>query len=154
VPIYPHLATVWRTAFSDRGLATIAIVVGVAGIWRAESLFQRLDKNLNHLIEDMKNNTLQKVVTVTASYAAFTRALQIVELDPRELTKDGAFALLTVFHFQRILNPALTAEEFSEVCKLDRRKVDEEGLVIADKLVKSGLGKYRESETKPPDRLK
>jgi hypothetical protein len=107
----------WEILISDRGLSIlatvlsiVAIVVGVGGILRAEHLFKELDRTLKHLLRDMRKDALREAVTVTASYAAFTRALQVVELDPMELPKDGAFALLTGFRFQQILNPEFTPD--------------------------------------------
>src|ERR1700733_1051115 len=92
------LHRIWEYLISDRGLSIVATVLslvaiflGLIGIWRAELLFKKLDQNLEHLIEGMKRNMLQESSNVTASYAAFTRALQAVELDPNELPKDAAF---------------------------------------------------------------
>jgi hypothetical protein len=34
--------------FPDRGFPVIAMLMGVGGIWRAEELFNRLDKTLEH----------------------------------------------------------------------------------------------------------
>jgi len=130
-----------ENVFSDRGFSVIAILLGVVGIWRADHLFTKLDKSLKHLIENMKKNTLREATTVTTSYAAFARALQAVELDPMELPKDGAFALLTTFRFQQLLNPDFTPTELSELQKLTRDNVDRKALEYVDLLIRSGLGK-------------
>jgi hypothetical protein len=145
------LHRIWEYLISDRGLSVVstvlsvvAIVLGLAGIWRAEYLFKKLDNTLEHLIEGMKKNMLREGVTVTASYAAFTRALQAVELDPMELPKDGAFALLTGFRFQQLLNPEFTPEQQEELRRLDRANVDKAARVFVDQVVKSGMGKHRD----------
>ena len=79
----------------DRLLATVAIVVGVVGIWRAEHLFGKLNKRADKMREDF----LGSATTTLVSYASFTKALQGIALSPTELSKDGAFALLTSFYF-------------------------------------------------------
>src|ERR1700733_8397642 len=138
------LHRIWEYLISDRGLSIVATVLslvaiflGLIGIWRAELLFKKLDQNLEHLIEGMKRNMLQESSNVTASYAAFTRALQAVELDPNELPKDAAFALLTTFNLLNLLNPGITPERFSELRKETRRKVDESALDYVEMLVRS-----------------
>jgi hypothetical protein len=140
---------------SDRGLSIVstvlsvlAIFLGLFGIWRAELLFQKLDQNLEHLIEGMKRNMLQESSNVTASYAAFARALQAVELDPNELPRDGAFALLTTFNFLSLLNPGITPERFSELRKDTRRSVEESALDYVEMIVKSGMGNLRKRSPK------
>jgi hypothetical protein len=125
-------------------LSIIAILLGVAGIWRSERLFKKLDNNLNHLMEDMKDNTLRQAITVTVSYAAFTRALQAVELDPMELPKDGAFALLTAFQLQKLLNTDFTPEQLAELRTLTRESVDKNACRNVDQLIKSGMGKLKD----------
>jgi hypothetical protein len=117
--------------------------LGVVGIWRSEYLFTKLGKKLGNLIDSMKKNVLGEMLTVTNSYAAFTRALQAVELDPTELPKDGAFALLTTFHLTKLLHPNLTAEEFAALRKLTRESVDKTAREYVDLLTKSGMGKPR-----------
>src|SRR5215475_12084383 len=93
----------------DRVLATVAIVVGVVGIWRAEYLFKRLNERADKMADDV----VRTAMTIAVSYASFARSLLGVELDPQELPKDGAFALLTAFYFQQKLNQEkLTPEEF------------------------------------------
>jgi len=124
-------------------LGVVAIVLGVIGIWRAEHLFKKLDANLTNLLENLKKNTLREAITVVTSYAAFTRALQAVDLDPMELPKDGAFALLTCFHLQKLVNTHLTPEELSALHKLDRENVDKAAYGYVDLLIKSGMGKMK-----------
>ena len=140
------LAT-WKLIFSERGFSIIAILLGVAGIWRAEYLFTKLDRNLNQLIRDIKKNTLQQAITVTVSYAAFSRALQAVELNPLELNKDGAFALLTAFHLQKLLHTDMTPEQLSELRKVTRKEVDKAARRDVNQLVDSGMGKMRDGVT-------
>jgi hypothetical protein len=141
--LYFILQGFWDRVSSDP-LSTIAIVLGVFGIWRSEHLFNKLDKNLEHLIQSMKSNILGEMLTVTNSYAAFTRALQVVELDPMELPKDGAFALLTTFHFTKLLHPNLTPEEFTALRKLTRESVDTTARDYVHLLIDSGMGKTKE----------
>jgi hypothetical protein len=133
----------WAYVLSDP-LAFFAILLGAVGIWRSERLFTKLDKNLEHLIDSMKKNMLGEMLTVTTSYAAFTRALQSVELDPMELPKDGAFALLTAFHFTKLLHTNLTPEEFAACRKLTRESVDKTAREYVDLLTKSGIGKPKQ----------
>lgn len=137
------LQRLWAYGFSDL-LAFIAILLGVVGIWRSEHLFTKLDKKLEHLIGSMRKNVLGEMLTVTTSYAAFTRALQAVELDPMELPKDGAFALLTTFHFMKLLHPNLTSEEFAELRKRTRGSVDTTARGYVDLLTTSGMGKPKQ----------
>src|SRR5262245_1357771 len=98
----------------DRILAAVAIVLGVAaivlgvgGIWRAEHLF----KKLNDRAETMTEDFLRNAITIVASYSSFSRALQGVELLPDALPKDGAFALLTVYHLQSVLHSGKLSAE-------------------------------------------
>jgi hypothetical protein len=141
--IYFILQRFWDHVLSDP-LSTIAIILGVVGIWRSEYLFKKLDKNVEHLMQSMKNNMLREMLTVTNSYAAFTRALQVVELDPMELPKDGAFALLTTFHFTKLLHPNLTPEEFTALSKSTRESVDTTARDYAHLLINFGIGKTKE----------
>jgi len=151
-------ATVWQWARSDHGLTVLstilsiialpvaiaAIIVGVRGIREARDLFKKLETTLNQLVTDIKENALRETLTVATSYAAFTRALQAVELDPMELPKDGAFALLTSFHFQKLLNPSYTPEQSSELQKLTRKSVDVTAHGYVEMLLKSGLGTMKD----------
>ena len=152
--------TLWTTISSDRGLSItgtlvgiVAIMFGAAGIWRAEYLFRQLDKNLNHLIEEMKKDALQHATTVAASYAAFTRALQAIELDPKQLPKDGAFALLTSFYFQNKLNPGMAPEDLTRLHKNTRQTVEKIAREHVNLLLMSGMGKMKDGIrlTDPPD---
>ena len=70
----------------DRILATVAIIVGVAGIWRAEHLFKRLNERADKMTEEF----LRSATTIVVSYASFTKALQAIELAPTELPKWSA----------------------------------------------------------------
>jgi len=140
---YFILQRFWNHVLSDP-LSSVAILLGLVGIWRSEHPFTKLDKNLEHLIHSMKKNILGEMLTVTNSYAAFTRALQVVELDPMELPKDGAFALLTTFHFTKLLHPNLTAEEFAALRKLTRESVDTTARDYVHLLISSGMGKPKE----------
>jgi hypothetical protein len=124
-------------------LSVIAIVVGVGGIWRSEQLFRTLDNNLTRLIEDLKKNALQEATTVAGSYAAFTRALQFVELDAMELQKDAAFALLTQFRLQQLLHPEYTPAQHAELRKLDRANLGKAARGYVEMLLKSGMGKQK-----------
>jgi len=133
----------------DRILATVAIVVGVVGIWRAEHLFKRLNNRADKMTEDF----LRSATTILVSYASFTRALQAgVELPATELAKDGAFALLTSFYFQQVLHAGkLRPEEFSDLRKSTRAQVETGARDYAEMLIKSGLGKLKEGVEFNPD---
>jgi len=139
---------IWSFVSSDRGLAIIAILVGVGGILRAEWLFERLYKK-EKLIRDA---LLQQANTVLQSYAAFSRALQAVELDPLELRPDGAFALLTSFHFQQLLHKGtFTKEQLHELQRLTRKNIDTSARGYVEMLTSSGLGKIREGVKLEPE---
>ena len=140
---------VWLFVTSDRGLAIIAILVGVGGILRAEWLFEKLYEREKHV----RDALLREANTVLQSYAAYSRALQAVELDPLELPPDGAFALLTSFHFQQLLHKGtFTPEEMNQLQKLSRKTVDKTARGYVDMLTASGLGKMREGVELEPER--
>lgn len=143
----------WHHVLSDP-LSTVAIILGVFGIWRAEHLFKKLDRNLQHLVHSMKNNILAEMLTVTNSYVAFTRALQVVELDPLELPKDAAFALLTRFHLNQLLHPNLAPQESAAFRKSARESVDTTARDYVRLLIDSGIGKRKEGVEliEPPGR--
>lgn len=130
----------WHYLYSDRGLAVVAILVGIAAILRAEWLFEKLYRREKYI----KQAILEEANTVVLSYAAFSRAMQAVDLDQWELTKDGAFALFTCFHFQQLLHTGFTREEFAQLRKATRKQVDQMGTEYAELLVGSGLGSLKE----------
>ena len=132
------------TDISADPLAFIAIVLGVVGIWRAEHLFSKLNTKLQGLVSNMRDHLVEEMRTVTISYAAFVRALQAVDLDPMELPKDGAFALLTSFHLTKLQFPALKPDEFAELRKRTRRTVDDEAREYVDLLIKSGIARAKD----------
>jgi hypothetical protein len=132
----------------DRVLATVAIVLGAAGIWRAEFLFERLNKRADKMTEEF----LRSATTIVVSYASFTRALLGVELLPTELSKDGAFALLTSFYLQQTLHrDKFTPGQLSELRKLTREQVEKGARDYAEMLVKGGLGKMKDGLEFNPD---
>jgi len=132
----------------DRILATVAIVVGVVGIWRAEHLFKRLNKRADKMTE----NFLLSAIRIVVSYASFTKALQAVELPPTELPKDGAFALLTSFYFQQVLHSEkFKPEELNDLRKSTRHQVEIGARDYAEMLIKSGLGKLKDGVEFNPD---
>lgn len=132
----------------DRVLASVAILVGVVGIWRGEYLFERLNKRADKMTEEF----LRSATTVTVSYASFARALLGVELFSEELPKDGAFALLTSFYFQQMLHSSkFTPEQLSELRKQTRKQVEVGARDYAEMLVKSGLGKMKDGVEFNPD---
>ena len=133
-------------AVSDHGmtvisfwLSLVAIVIGIGGILRAESLFKKLDKELELLVLNLKSNMLKETETVFASYASFSRSLQGVDLNPHELPQDAAFALLTVFRIQQLLHTDYTPEQFAELRKQTRNNVEKTAKSYAQMLTKSGL---------------
>jgi hypothetical protein len=141
------LWTVWTSASTDRWLAIIAIALGTVGILRAEWLFEKLYKKEKYI----KDAVLREATTVAISYASFSRALQAVELKPLELPKDGAFALLTGFHFQKLLNEDFTPDQFQELFKLERKQVDNMARGYVQELVASGMASPREGIVITPE---
>ncbi|SRR6266404_3327908 len=132
----------------DRILATVAILLGVAGIWRAERLFKRLNERANGMTEEF----LRQAITVVMSYASFTRALQGVELFPAELREDGAFALLTTFHLQKLLHRSkFTPEQLAELRALTREQLEKSAREDAQLLIRSGLGKLKDGVELNPE---
>ena len=98
----------------------------------------------------MRNALLREANTVLQSYAAFSRALQVVELDPLELPPDGAFALLTSFYFQQLLHKEkFTPEELQELQKLSRKNVDKAARDYVQMLASSGLGSREGMQPEP-----
>jgi hypothetical protein len=141
------IRSVWTSASTDRWLAIIAIALGTAGILRAEWLFEKLYKKEKYI----KDAVLREAITVAISYASFSRALQAVELTALELTKDGAFALLTGFHFQKLINEDFTPEQFAELRKLTRKQVDKMARVYVQELVASGMASPKEGVVITPE---
>jgi len=132
----------------DRVLASVAILIGVWGILRAEHLFERLNKRAATMTEEF----LRSAATIAVSYASFARALLGVELFSEELPKDGAFALLTSFYFQQVLHSGkFTPEQLGELRKQTRRQVELGARDYAEMLVKSGLGKMKDGVEFNPD---
>jgi hypothetical protein len=132
----------------DRVLATVAIVIGVAGIWRAEFLFERLNKRADNMTDEF----LRSAITIAISYATFSRSLLGVELFSEELPKDGAFALLTTFYFQQVLHRGkMTSDEFNDLRKLTREQVEKGARGYAEMLVNAGLGKMKKGVEFNPD---
>jgi hypothetical protein len=125
----------------DRGLATIAIIVGIAGILRADYLFGKLNRRADNMTERF----LGEALTTLVSYAAFAQAMQGIDLFSFELPKDGAFALLTAFHLQKILHAKkLSPEQLTELRQKTRNQVTDEAKEQAKLLIKSKLGKLKE----------
>jgi hypothetical protein len=141
------LWSVWTSASTDRWLAIIAILVGTLGVLRAEWLFEKLYKREKYIKEAL----LREALTVTVSYASFSRALQALELTPLEMEKDGAFALLTGFHLQKLVNADYTPEQFAELRKLTRKQVDKMARVYVNELVASGLASPKEGVVITPE---
>ncbi|HUN61902.1 MAG TPA: hypothetical protein VMU53_07925 [Candidatus Sulfotelmatobacter sp.] len=134
--------------FFDRIIPTVAIVLGVAGIWRAEYLFKKLNDRADAMTEEF----LRQVITVVTSYASFTRALQGVDLFPGELPKDGAFALLTTYHFQKLLHSGkFTPQQLAELRQLTREQVEKSARQDAELLINSKLGKLKDGVELNPE---
>jgi len=124
----------------DRVLGTVAILVGVVGIWRAEWLFEKLYKREKTIREAL----LREANTILQSYASFSRALQGIDLDPKEMAKDGAFATLTSYHFQQLLHGSdYTPQELGELRKVTREQVEKQAQVYGKLLVATGIGKLK-----------
>lgn len=124
------------------------IVLGLAGIWRAEYLFDRLNKRAGAMTEEF----LRQAIRVVTSYASFTRALQGVELLPGELPKDGAFALLTTYHLQKLLHSdKFTPSQLAELRQLTREQVEKSARQDAELLINSNLAKLKDGVELNPD---
>lgn len=142
-PSVHHLLESLRDNVFADPLSACAIVLGVVGIWRAESLFRRLETTLEHLIVTMKNQVLDSMITVTGSYASFRRAMQVVEIPPDELPEDAAFALLTSFHFQSVRFANAKPEDLSKLRKDTRAKVDTDAKGYVQMLLSSRMARKR-----------
>jgi hypothetical protein len=142
--VYSAVSKIIENAVQDP-LSAIAIVLGVVGIWRAEVLFTKLDRNLENLIKNMKDRMLDEAITVTSSYAGFIRAMQKVELHPNELPKDAAFALFTTFHLQTLRYPGAKPEQMAQLRKDSRANVDTYAQGYVDMLLQSGLASTKDS---------
>ena len=142
------MENIWSSLTFDRVLATVAIVLGVIGIWRAEHLF----RELNERADKMTDEFLNKAITIVVSYASFTKALWAVELSPVELREDGAFALMTSFYFQQLLHTTkFTPEQLAELRKHTRNQVETGARDYAEMLIKSGLGRLKDGVEFNPD---
>lgn len=127
----------WAFVTSDRGLAILAILVGLGGILRAEWLFEKLYKREKHIREAL----LREANTVLLSYASFSRALQGIDLDPKEMAKDGAFAALTSYYFQQLLHGSdYTPQQLAELRKVTREQVEKRAVVYAEQFIAAGMG--------------
>ena len=125
----------------DRALAAVAIVLGVIGFWRSEQPFSELNKRADTMTEEF----LRMVMTITVSYASFTKALTGVELDSIELPENGAFALLTSFYLKQQLHAErFTQEKLAELRNDTRHQVEIGAREYAEMLIKSGLGRLRD----------
>src|SRR5712672_1797556 len=146
--VFDFFASAWPFLASERGLSTLAILLGVAGILRAEWLFEKLYKREKHIREAL----LREANTVLQSYASFSRALQGIDLDPKEMAKDGAFATLTSYHFQQLLHgSAFTPQELGKLRKVTREQVDKQAQVYAKLLVTAGIGTLKSGVEFNPD---
>lgn len=130
----------WTALMSDRGLAYVAIIVGVGGILRADWLFHKLYKREKYIREAI----LMESRTVFLSYAAFSRALQGVDLNEGNLNKDGAFALLTSFRIQQLLFPNATSEEQKELRRTTREQIEKSAREYAEMIVNADMGKLKD----------
>lgn len=146
-----HLMTglhdVWTFFSSDRGLAYVAIFIGVGGILRADWLFHKLYKREKYIREAI----LSEAKTVLLSYAAFSRALQGVELNETDITKEGAFALLTSFRIQQLLAPDAPMQQLAELRKGTREQVEKSARDYAEMLLGAGMGKLKTGIELNPD---
>jgi hypothetical protein len=125
----------------DRVLGTVAILVGVGGILRAEWLFEKLYKREKTIRESI----LREANTVLLSYASFSRALQAIDLEPTEMSRDGAFAMLTSYHFQQLLHrESFTPEQLNELRTMTRDQVEKQARTYAEQFVTAGLGKLKD----------
>jgi hypothetical protein len=124
----------------DRLLSIAAIVIGLGALIRVEYLFEILYR----LEQYIKNVILNEFITTLHSYSAFARAIQFVEMNPMDLTKDSAFALFTVFELQKRRYPDGRSEEMNALRKKTRDEVETAARGYAEMLVKSGQGKLKD----------
>jgi hypothetical protein len=124
----------------DRSLTIIALLVGIGAVIRVEYLFEKLYKRERYI----KNAVLDEFITALHSYSAFARAMQFVEMNPTDLTKDSAFALFTVFEFQKRRYPDAKPEEMNALRKKTRDEVENSARGYAEMLIKSGQGRLKD----------
>ncbi len=124
----------------DRLLSIVALVVGVAALIRVEWLFEKLYKREQYI----RQAILEEFMTVLNSYAAFSRAMQFVEMNTLDLSKDSAFALFTVFRIHQLLYPKATPEQMAALRKKTRDAAETGAREYAKMLIKSGQGKIRD----------
>lgn len=143
------LSGVWISLSFDRWLAISAIVVGIAAVIRVEWLFEKLYKREQYIRQAL----LAEFTTILQSYTAFSRAMQAVEMNPLDLTKDGAFAMFTVFRIQQLLYPKASRDEMSVLQKKTRNEAEIAARGYAEMLISSGQGKFREGfDFNPPNK--
>jgi hypothetical protein len=129
------LTVVGKLWLSDRFWAIFAIVLGLAGIARSDYLFHKLYKRA----ERARRDVLKEMETVLLSYAAFSRAMQFLDLAPQELSQDGAFALLTSFYVQQQLHHGSAFAELAQIRKNTRNQMEKSAREYGEMLIKSGL---------------
>ena len=144
------LSDFWNSLSIDRVLSIVALVVGIVAILRVEWLFEKLYKREKYIKQAM----LEELTTVLNSYAAFSRAMQFVEMNTLDLPKDGAFALFTVFRIHQLLYPKATPEQMAALRKKTRDAAEIGAREYAEMLIKSGQGKFRDGfEFNDPTKL-
>jgi hypothetical protein len=132
----------------DRVLGTLAILIGVGGIWRAEWLFEKLYERE----KTIKEALLREASTVLLSYASFSRSLQGIDLIPTEMSRDGAFAMLTSYHIQQLLHgKSYTPEQLGELRQLTREQVEKQAKGYAEQFVSAGIGTLKGGVSFNPD---
>ena len=141
----------WIINNFDRFLALVAILLALVGIvvaavamWDVRRLFKELESRDKNAEQRVRQAVLKELLTVTASFATFSRAAQFIDFHPGQPDKDTAIAMLMAFRIQQLIAPDAKKEEFAELRKTTRNQVEKEAAVWAQTIIDSGLGKLKD----------
>jgi hypothetical protein len=139
----------WFT--TDRILAGIAILIGVGGIWRAERLFSRLEKQLQELLKNLHMDILKQVNNSALAYSAFRRAAQGLDFAEDQLTPDAAFTLLLSNRLHQDIYPHLTSEQHAQLRQETRANIEIQADKMSELLIANGMAKMKAGWEYNPD---
>jgi|SRR5579862_839889 len=128
----------------DRVLAALAILIGVGGVWRAERLFSRLEKQLETLLKNLHTDILKQINFSALSYAAFQRAVQGLDFAPDQLTPEAAFAVLLSNRLNLDIYPHLTDEQQAQFRQETRANIENQARKMSEALIANGMAKLKE----------
>ncbi len=78
--------------------------------------------------------------------------MQGIDLDPKEMAKDGAFATLTSYHFQQLLHgSSYTPQQLAELRTVTREQVEKQAQVYAEQFIAAGVGTLKTGVEFNPD---